>query len=102
MSGVHDMGGRPAGWLDLNEHELTWFDKRVDALYVLLTRPPGNLLTTDEIRREIEALSPTDYLRLSYYERWIVAISNLLIEKGIFSRMELNQKLHAITQQLNC
>jgi hypothetical protein len=88
------MGGRPAGLIDQQDHELTFFDKRVDALYVLLTN--RQIITTDEVRREIEALSPTDYLRLSYYERWILAISRLLLEKGIFSQTELDQTLATI------
>lgn len=30
--GVHDLGGLPAGPVDRNEHERTFFDQRVDAM----------------------------------------------------------------------
>ena len=37
MTGVHDLGGQPAGPIDLEEHEPTLFDMRVDAMIRLLT-----------------------------------------------------------------
>ena len=100
MTGVHDMGGRPAGPINLEEYEPTFFDKRVDALYVLLTGQPRKLITTDEVRRVIESLSPTEYLRLSYYERWIKAIATLLVEKEILSQAELDQKMVEIRERM--
>ncbi len=87
------MGGRPAGLIDREEHELTFFDKRVDALYTLLIQ--RSILTTDEVRRAIESLSTTDYLRLSYYERWMAAIAHLLVEKNIMSQAELDRAIAA-------
>jgi nitrile hydratase len=83
MARTHDIGGLPAGKIDQTEHELTFFDKRVDALYALLTGPQKATFTMDEVRRTIESFSQADYFGLSYYERWLKAMSLLLIEKGL-------------------
>jgi hypothetical protein len=85
------MGGIPAGPVDTIAHDPALWEKRVDAVRNLLGHK--NLLTTDEHRRHIEDLAPADYDRLSYYERWIVSLSNHLVEKGVFSTDELGRKM---------
>jgi nitrile hydratase len=37
----------------------------------------------DEFRDAIERMPPQDYLAASYYERWLHAITTLLVEKGV-------------------
>ena len=37
----------------------------------------------DELRDAIERIPPTEYLNLSYYERWLRAAEMLLGEKGL-------------------
>jgi nitrile hydratase subunit beta len=39
----------------------------------------------DELRDAIERIPPADYLRLSYYERWLWATEMLLAEKGLLT-----------------
>lgn len=90
MARTHDMGGLPAGKIDQTDYEMTFFDKRVDALYVLLTRPQKTTFTMDEVRRTVESFSQTDYFGLSYYERWLKAMSLLLIEKGLVDASALD------------
>ncbi len=90
MGDTHDMGGLPAGPLDRTEHEQTLFDKRVDALYALLTGHRKQVFTMDEVRRTVEGFSESEYLGLGYYERWLRAISLLMIERGIATRDELH------------
>ncbi len=89
---VHDRGGWPgAGAINKAEHELSMWEKRTDALMNLLRG--RRMLRTDELRRAIESLTPGDYEQLSYYERWIVAIKSLLIEKGILTAAAIDQKI---------
>ena len=66
----HDMGGLPAGPVEPVEHQPCPWEKRVDALLVCwgLER---QLMRTDELRRNIEALAPDVYESLTYYERWM-------------------------------
>ena len=43
----------------------------------------------DEFRDAIERMPPQDYLAASYYEKWFLAITTLLAEKGIATPEEL-------------
>ncbi|HJY80598.1 MAG TPA: hypothetical protein VKK81_05885 [Candidatus Binatia bacterium] len=97
MPRVHDRGGWPdAGPINKAEHDLSMWEKRTDALLMLLARPTKRVLRVDELRRAIESLAPDAYEKLSYYERWITAIEILLIEKGILTRTEIDQKAEEI------
>ena len=93
---VHDLGGEPAGPLDLAEHERTFFDQRVDAMMRLLAHPEHGYYTVDAMRRAIESLPRAEYFALGYYERWVRAIRQLVIEKGLLTEDELNRKLAAL------
>lgn len=84
---VHDRGGRSAGPIPLEEHEPAPWEKRTDALLVLLARK-GHL-RVDELRRAIEGLEPRAYETLSYYERWLAAMEGILVEKGVLTRAEV-------------
>jgi len=90
------MGGLEAGPVDQKEHDYTLWEKRVDAILRLLGGKERQLLTLDEHRRAIEELGPGAYDELSYYERWISAITNILIEKGVISIDELGRKMEAV------
>ena len=51
------------------------------------------LMTVDELRRGIEAIPEADYLRLSYYQRWIRSITDNLLRKGVITEAELRAAL---------
>jgi len=87
----HDMGGLPAGRVDRAEHDYSDWERRVDALAVLLGRK--RRLTVDERRRAIETLTPQAYDALSYYERWVVALGQTLIQRGVITSAELALKM---------
>jgi hypothetical protein len=93
MRGYHDLGGLPAGPIDRCEHDKALWEKRVHALVVLLSNPQREVMSVDELRRGIESLGAAEYDRLSYYERWIESITNLLLQKGVFTADELGRKL---------
>ena len=92
----HDMGGLPAGRVEPTEHDYALWEKRVDALMVLLSQRSKPLLTVDELRRNIESLGPDAYDTMSYYERWISAITQTLIQRGVLTVDELGRKMEAI------
>src|SRR5215208_2036723 len=85
----HDMGGEPGGPVERREHELAPWEKRVDAVLRLLLAK--GVFTLDELRRGIEELGPGAYDELSYFERWIGSISNVLLEKGVVGVRELGE-----------
>ncbi len=96
MRAHHDMGGLPAGPLDLSEHNYAPWEKRTHAMLLLLAEPGRGVMTVDELRRGIESLGAAEYDRLTYYERWIASIANNMIQKGVFTVDELGRKLAEI------
>ena len=97
MPHAHDRGGWPgAGSLNRAEHNFSMWEKRTDALLVLLTSPEKQVMRVDELRRAIESLPPETYEKLSYYERWITAIEALMIEKGILTQEEIERKAESL------
>ena len=94
MRAHHDMGGLPAGPLDLSEHHYAPWEKRTHAMMLLLAEQ--GVMTVDELRRGIESLGAEEYDRLTYYERWIASIANNLLQKGVLTVDELGRKLAEI------
>jgi nitrile hydratase subunit beta len=91
---MHDLGGVSKFMcepVDTEPHALTDFDREVDALRVVLGAK--QIMTVDEIRRAIESIPESDYLRLSYYRKWIRAIADHLLRKGIITEDELCAEL---------
>ena len=90
----HDLGGVPRFLcepLDTAPHPLTPFDREVDALCGVL-RAKG-LLSTDELRRGIEAIPAAEYFGLTYYQRWIRSITDTLLARGVLGAAELRAAL---------
>ena len=90
----HDMGGLEAGVVDRDEHDKAPWEKRVDALIVLLGQ--RKIVGVDELRRGIEELGADAYDRYSYYERWMASMTNLLLEKKIIAVSELGARMAEI------
>jgi hypothetical protein len=99
MRGHHDMGGLPAGKVEPTEHDYALWEKRVDALMVLLSGPQRRMLRVDELRKNIEALPPDAYERMSYYERWMSSICNTLIQRGVITIDELGRKMGEVEKR---
>jgi hypothetical protein len=90
----HDLGGVSKFMceaVDVEPHALTDFDKEVDALRGVLGAK--GVMTVDELRRAIESIPEPDYLRLSYYRRWIRAITDHLLRKGVLTEAEVRAAL---------
>ena len=90
----HDMGGLEAGVIDHDEHDEAPWEKRVDALRMLLGQ--RKIISVDELRRGIEELGADAYDRYGYYERWMASMTNLLLEKKIIGVSELGARMAEI------
>ena len=101
LRGHHDMGGEPAGRVELAEHDYDDWERRVDALMVILSgiRGKKRLITVDELRKNIEALPPETYDRLGYYEKWITSLTQTLIQRGLITTAELARKLDEVQKR---
>jgi hypothetical protein len=89
------MGGLPAAKVKPTEHDYEEWERRVDALMVLCVGLTGKkrLMTVDELRKNIEALPPATYDRTAYYEKWIVSLTQTLIQRGVITSAELAGKM---------
>ena len=97
MRSHHDMGGLPAGPVNRSEHGYADWERRVDAMAVVLGRK--RLLTVDERRRAIETLPPEAYDSLEYYERWVVALGQTVIQRGLVTSAELAMKMREVQKR---
>lgn len=100
---MHDLGGvEPAASRSIEraEHDLTQFEKSVDAMVTLLGRPPRRVFRVDEMRRTIESFTPAQYHGLAYYEKWLQALHDLLIEKDILGEEEVMLKCAAVREEM--
>jgi hypothetical protein len=91
---THDLGGVSKFMceaVDVEPHALTEFDREVDAIRGLLGAK--GVMSVDELRRGIESIPEPDYLRLSYYPRWIRSITDNMLAKGVFTEAELRAAL---------
>lgn len=89
---VHDVGGLDFGPVDMHEHDLALWERRVDAMIVVLNTKKG-VFKTDAMRRIIESYGEQQYDATTYYEKWARALRNLVIEQEVVTRDELEAKL---------
>ncbi len=91
MTRPHDMGGRFGDGPVVPEPETPVFHEDWHARALAVTLAAGALgqWNLDTSRHARERLSPKDYARFSYYEEWISALADLLVEKGLLSEEDL-------------
>lgn len=91
MNGVHDMGGQQGmGPVEYEEREPVFhavWEGRVYALSRALRAWRKWSLDTD--RYALEVMPPVDYLRMSYYERWLRRLELHAVKYGFVTRDEL-------------
>jgi hypothetical protein len=100
----HDLGGQPAGRVDPSDHGLEPWHRLVTGLLNALRGDTptvhGRLIQVDEMRRAIEDLPPEDYRKLAYFEKWAMGVGALVVEKGLVTRAELDQRRAEIRARL--
>jgi nitrile hydratase subunit beta len=91
MNGVHDMGGMHGMGPIAPEPNEPVFHERWEGRVYALNRAIGALgkWNIDAGRHSRERLSPADYLRMSYYEKWLAGLITLLKESGLVTQAEL-------------
>ena len=92
MPKVHDRGGWPTDEpIDMSDHEVMDWEVRANAIRQVLGQK--GLMRSDELRRGIESIEPSKYETLGYFERWAESMESLMVEKGILTREEIDQKM---------
>lgn len=97
---INDVGGLPGGAIVQQNHALTLHEKRIDAMLMLLTSPRVGAFKVDALRRAIESLTQDDYHKFGYYDKWIRAIRDLLVEQGILTASEIETRVEVIRARL--
>jgi hypothetical protein len=90
---VHDVGGLEFGPIDRYEHDLALWEKRTDAMLILLRDNKRRVLSVDAHRRMIESYGEQEYDRTTYYEKWLRSVRNLLVEQDVLTREEIEAKM---------
>lgn len=97
---AHDVGGLEFGPIDREEHDLALWEKRTDAMLRLMASPQKRAFTVDGMRRVIEDYGQQQYDRTTYYEKWIRALRNLVVEQGILTREEVEARMAEVRERL--
>ncbi len=91
MNGIHDLGGMHGmGPVEYEKSEPVFhqaWEGRVYAINRALNA--WGKWNIDAGRHRIELLPPADYLRMSYYEKWLARNIALLVERGLVTREEM-------------
>jgi nitrile hydratase len=87
MNGAHDVGGmQDMGPIRAEHNEPVFhkeWERRVFALFNAVD------VEWPYRRTQIELIPPADYLRMSYYERWLTALPQILIKTGMVTPAEI-------------
>lgn len=97
---VNDLGGLPAGPVCIDEHPSTLHEKRVDALQKLLSGNKLQVFTSDAMRRAIESNTEEDYKSMLYYDKWIRAVRDLVIEQQLLTAQEIEDRIEVLRERL--
>lgn len=91
MNGVHDMGGMHGfGPVRHEKNEPAFHEVWEGRVYAIdRSLSAFGKWNIDAWRHHIETLPPADYLRFSYYEKWLAAIEQRVVQYGFVSREEL-------------
>lgn len=94
MNGAYDLGGfHGLGRVAREENEPVFHTDWEKGVFALLFGTVGNgLINLDEFRHGIERMHPVHYLASRYYEHWLYAAEENLIEKGIITEQELDAR----------
>ncbi len=87
MNGIHDMGGmQDMGPIHVEKNEPVFhaaWEPRIFALFNAVD------LTWPVLRSQLEMIPPVDYLRMSYYEKWLTAFVPLITNAGMVTAAEI-------------
>lgn len=85
MSRINDVGGMQGFPAVVQEVDEPPFHSDWEAHVFAMNRAliGAGVYNLDEFRDAVERMPPAAYLSSSYYEKWLHAITTLLVEKGV-------------------
>jgi nitrile hydratase subunit beta len=90
MNGIHDMGGmQDMGPIGYEKTEPVFHAAWEGRVYAMSTAVQATGKLRLGLRPPIESMSPIDYLTSSYYEKWLLSITERMVASGLISRAEV-------------
>jgi len=96
MRRPNDIGGMPAGPVNPAGHEIEPWERLITALVSTVGPAAKKITTIDEFRRAREDLDKEFYDSLTYFELWAEGFVNLMEEKGVLKRSEVEARMAAL------
>jgi nitrile hydratase beta subunit len=101
MNGIHDMGGMhgfgPVRHDQPAQHARIGWEARLDNMREIVE--DQGWFNTDEFRYGIEQMPPAEYLRASYFERWLATVEYNLGRKGVLEEGEVERRVALLQRQ---
>lgn len=98
MRHLNDIGGLKAGPVPKDHHPAALWARLSTATFMVLSQR-RRVVALDELRRTMEDMEPALYHRLSYFERQCQALANLLIERGVLGKSEIDGRIARLTRR---
>jgi nitrile hydratase subunit beta len=91
MNSVHDMGGMHGmGPICAEKNEPVFHQRWEGRAYgIAISMGAHGKWTLDALRHQIEQIPPADYLSMSYYEKWMAALVELMVQTGLVTLAEV-------------
>jgi nitrile hydratase len=89
MNGIHDMGGMQDMGPVLPDKDQRVFHAAWEGRVFALDMAVDGDWTGAAERYQIELIPPADYLRMSYYEKWVTRLVELMVKTSLVTRAEI-------------
>jgi nitrile hydratase len=91
MNGIHDLGGMDnLGPIPREQDEPVFHEDWERTVFAhTLAMLGAGYCKTDEIRSYTEWMAPAAYLQAKYYQKWLFALEEMLVDKGVLTEEEL-------------
>jgi nitrile hydratase subunit beta len=91
MNGVHDMGGMHGLGPVKHERNEPVFHApwEARAFAINLASAAWSKWSLDAFRHQVELIPASDYLRMTYYEKWFTAVTQRLVQSGLATPAEM-------------
>jgi hypothetical protein len=99
--GYHDIGGLESGTVDPKVTEARPWEKLSVVVGNAIGKRGTKVISVDEVRRSREEMGVELYNELGYFERGIEATKRLLLEKGVFSEKELEERMAKVAKDIS-
>ncbi|MFT4715599.1 MAG: nitrile hydratase beta subunit [Paracoccaceae bacterium] len=101
MSRIHDMGGRIGDGAIPQKDDDVVFHHRWHARAMAITVASGShgAWNIDAGRFARESLQPADYAQFSYYEKWVSALADILVKRGLLDTKDIERAAQLATNQ---